>query len=335
MPRQARIDAPNALHHIIVRGIERRKIFHDDSDRKSFLERLGSILEETSTACYAWALLPNHFHLCLRTGTHPIATVMRRLLTGYAVTFNRRHRRHGHLFQNRYKSILCQEDRYLLELVRYIHLNPLRAHVVKNIKELDSYPYVGHSVILNKKKNGWQDVEYVLALFGSKKAAARRQYRAYVEEGIAQGRRPDLIGGGLVRSLGGWEKIKALRKKDIRLKGDERILGDTDFVLAVLEESEESLERRYELETQGVNLDDVARRAAFLFGIEPNEIYTSGKQPSLVGARSLFCYWAVRELGISATALARKLKLSQPAVSISVKRGEKIARDKDFDLLLR
>ena len=335
MPRQARIDAPNALHHIIVRGIERRKIFHDDRDRKSFLERLGSILEETSTACYAWALLPNHFHLCLRTGTHPIATVMRRLLTGYAVTFNRRHRRHGHLFQNRYKSILCQEDGYLLELVRYIHLNPLRAHVVKDIKELVSYPYVGHSVILNRKKNGWQDVEYVLALFGSKKAAARRQYRAYVEEGIAQGRRPDLTGGGLVRSLGGWEKIKALRKKDIRLRGDERILGDTDFVRAVLEESEERLERRYELEAQGVNLDDVTRRAAFLFGIEPNEIYTSGKQPSLVGARSLFCYWAVREFGISATALARKLQLSQPAISISVKRGEKIARDKDFDLLLR
>jgi REP element-mobilizing transposase RayT len=210
MPRQARIDAPNALHHIIVRGIERRKIFHDDRDRKSFLERLGGILEETSTACYAWALLPNHFHLCLRTGTHPIATVMRRLLTGYAVTFNRRHRRHGHLFQNRYKSILCQEDRYLLELVRYIHLNPLRAHVVKDIKELDSYPYVGHSVILNKKKNGWQDAEYVLALFGSKKAAARRQYRAYVEEGIAQGRRPDLTGGGLVRSLG-WTRQESWR----------------------------------------------------------------------------------------------------------------------------
>jgi hypothetical protein len=218
--------------------------------------------------------------------------------------------------------------------VRYIHLNPLRAQVVEDIEELDSYPYVGHSVILNNRKNAWQDVDYVLALFGSKKAAARRQYRAYVEEGIAQGRRPDLVGGGLVRSFGGWEKIKALRKKDMRLKGDERILGDTDFVLEVLEESEERLGRKYELEARGVTLDDVARRAAFLFGIEPNEIYTSGKQPSLVRARSLFCYWAVRELGISATALARILKLSQPAVSISVKRGERIARDKNFDLPL-
>jgi REP element-mobilizing transposase RayT len=116
MPRQARIDAPGALHHIIVRGIERRKIFYDNFDRDNFLERLGTVLAESSTPCFAWALIPNHLHLLLRTGFAPIATVMRRLLTGYAVTFNRRHRRHGQLFQNRYKSILCQEDLYLLEL---------------------------------------------------------------------------------------------------------------------------------------------------------------------------------------------------------------------------
>jgi len=122
MPRQARIDAPGALHHIICRGIERKKIFQDDTDRNDFVNRLGTVLIETSTACYAWSLIPNHFHLLLRTGNSPIATIMRRLLTGYAVTFNRRHRRHGHLFQNRYKSILCQEDLYFLELVCYIHL---------------------------------------------------------------------------------------------------------------------------------------------------------------------------------------------------------------------
>ena len=108
MPRKARIDAPGALHHIICRGIERRRIFDDDADRDNFLERLGAILEETSTPCYGWALIPNHFHLLLRTGKVPISTVMRRLLTGYAVSFNRRHRRYGHLFQNRFKSILCQ-----------------------------------------------------------------------------------------------------------------------------------------------------------------------------------------------------------------------------------
>ena len=98
MPRKARIDAPGALHHIIARGIEQRKIFFDNADRDNFLERLGTILTETRTPCFAWTLIPNHLHLLLRTGSTPIATVMRRLLTGYAVTFNRRHRRHGQLF---------------------------------------------------------------------------------------------------------------------------------------------------------------------------------------------------------------------------------------------
>jgi len=124
MPRKARIDAPGALHHIIIRGIEKRKIFEDDDDRYQFIKRLGHILTEAETPIYAWALIPNHVHLLLKAGLTPIATIMRRLLTGYAVYFNRRHRRHGHLFQNRYKSILCQEEPYLKQLVAYIDLNP-------------------------------------------------------------------------------------------------------------------------------------------------------------------------------------------------------------------
>jgi putative transposase len=137
MPRQPRLDTPGALHHIIARGNERRKIFEDKRDCEEFLVRLEDILSVGQTSCYAWALIPNHFHLFLRTGTVPIATIMRRLLTGYAMYFNRRHRRYGHLFQNRYKSILCQEDPYFTELVRYIHLNPLRAKVVDGVVALD------------------------------------------------------------------------------------------------------------------------------------------------------------------------------------------------------
>ena len=124
MPRQARIDTPGALYHIMVRGIERRKVFRDNKDKDNFDERLGAIIKDTSTSCHAWSLLSNHILLLLRTGDHPISTVMLRLLTGYAVTFNRRYKRHGQLFQNRYKSILCQEDPYFIELVRYIHHNP-------------------------------------------------------------------------------------------------------------------------------------------------------------------------------------------------------------------
>jgi len=153
MPRQPRLDAPGLLQHVMARGIERRKIFLDDNDRESFLERLAIILEETQTQCYAWAFIPNHFHLLLRTGPTPLSKLMRRLMTGYAVTFNKRHKRSGHLFQNRYKSIICQEDPYLLELIRYIHLNPLRAKLVQDLKELDKYPWTGHSAILGHCKN--------------------------------------------------------------------------------------------------------------------------------------------------------------------------------------
>ena len=250
MPRQSRIDAPAALHHIIVRGIERRKIFRDNADRCDFINRLGSLLEETATACYAWALMPNHFHLLLRTGNVKIAAVMRRLLTGHATRFNRRHRRSGHLFQNRYKSILCQEDAYLLELVRYIHLNPLRAKLAENMDALAKYPFSGHGVIMGKHKQPWQNIDMVLSCFGKLKGPARRNYRAFVTKGIADGRRADLIGGGLIRSAGGWKALKALKKAKLHLKSDERILGDSDFVARVLAQSQEAFERRYALQSR-------------------------------------------------------------------------------------
>ena len=100
MPRKARIDAPGCLHHIIARGIGHQNLFKDNYDRDNFIERLGTIVTETDTTCYAWSLMPNHFHLLFITGNTPIATVMRRLLTGHAIHFNSRHRRSGHLFQN-------------------------------------------------------------------------------------------------------------------------------------------------------------------------------------------------------------------------------------------
>ncbi len=241
MPRQARIDAPGALHHIIIRGIKRQRIFTDDQDRDNFVDRLAAIVTETQTCCFAWALIPNHAHILLRTGHTPLATVMRRLLTGYAVSFNRRHRRHGHLFQNRYKSILCQEDTYLLELVRYIHLNPQRAKLVKSLTETDRYLYSGHSVLMGNVTRDFQDTDYVLRQFGKKISTARKAYRAYIEKGIGQGRRPDLVGGGLIRSAGGWSMVKAMRRVQDHMKSDERILGDGEFTQSVLEEAQERL----------------------------------------------------------------------------------------------
>jgi putative transposase len=258
---------------------------------------------------------------------------MRRLLTGHAMNFNRRHRRSGQLFQNRYKSILCQEDTYLLELVRYIHLNPLRARLVTDIKALDKYPFCGHAVIMGKKKKEWQDDGYVLKLFDKKRSTARRRYKIFVQKGIQDGKRPELTGGGLIRSSGGWSVIKSLRRANIHFKSDERVLGDSDFVERVLKAADEFLERKYQLKSQGYDIDKLADRVSEIFSIKPEEIFKPGKQPVKVKARSLLCYWAVRELGFTMADLAPKLNISQPAVSISAQRGERMASENGYSLM--
>lgn len=333
MPRRARIDAPGALQHIIGRGIERRKIFWEDSDREDFLQRLERILGASQTACYAWALLPNHFHLLLRTGSRPIAGVMRQLLSGYAGRFNRLHRRSGHLFQNRYKSILCQEEPYLLELVRYIHLNPLRAKQVTTLKQLDWYRYSGHSAVLGNRANDWQALDAVLGFFGKSVSSARRQYRHFVEQGIALGKRPELTGGGLIRSLGGWRMVKAMRRGREHVKSDERILGDGDFVRSVLCAPEERLEARYRLQLQGYDFGYALGRVAQLSGLEAEQILKAGKQPARLYARSLLCHWAVHRLGMTAVAVSKLLAISQSAVTRAAYRGEAIAAAGQLELV--
>jgi len=333
MPRLARLDAPGVLHHIIIRGIERRKIFRDNQDKDNLIDRLSTLLPETQTACYAWALLSNHAHFLFRSGSAGISTLMRRLLTGYAIYFNRRYRRHGQLFQNRYKSIICQEDIYFKELVRYIHLNPLRAKLVADIKELNKYPYSCHSVLMGKQKQKWCDTKYVFSYFGKKVSDSRKFYLSYVKEGIDQGRRPELVGGGLVRSLGGWSAVRKLRLKgQDRIKGDERILGDGEFVSALLSDANEKLDRCYELKGLGYDLTKIGQRVSKIYGIDNEEIYSRGRRKAQVEARDLFCYWAVRELGISCTDVAKRLGMSQPGVGYAVSRGEKNAKKHKYQL---
>ena len=331
MPRQSRIDAPGALHHIIARGNEKRKIFTDKLDGQKFIARLGDILSHTQTTCYAWALIPTHFHLLLRSGTFPIATVMRRLLTGYAIYFNRRHRRYGHLFQNRYKSILCQEDPYFLELVRYIHLNPLRAKVVKDLRSLDKYPYSGHSVLMGRVEHKWQDTDYLLKWFGKGLKGARFKYHDFIEKGVTMGKRPDLTGGGLVRSVGGWSNLLEMRKAKVFVKGDERILGEGDFVEQILKTAGEGFDKRTSLMAQGWDIDKVAEHVAKLLDMDVSEVWSVGKYRHIVRARSLICYWAVRELGVSMASLAEKLQLSPAAVTQSVERGQRLAIENHYN----
>lgn len=333
MPRTARIDTPGLLHHIMIRGIERRRIFSDNKDRDNFMDRLSQLLPESKTQCYAWAFLPNHAHFLMRSGPNGIAGLMRRLLTGYAVFYNKRHKRHGQLFQNRYKSIVCQEDAYLLELVRYIHLNPLRSKLVADLHELNEFPYAGHSALMGRIKREWQDVDYVLGFFGKQVTRARNGYLSHVEKGIHLGRRQELVGGGLIRSLGGWEEVKNQRlEKKARIKSDQRILGDSEFVSGVLSESQDHFTRKYSLKMQGYDFKKLLDRVSFLLDIEKDHIIVRGKQKPRVRARDLLCYWGVDELGMTMADLAERLEMTPSAVSYAVRRGESIAKAEGYQL---
>jgi len=353
MPRLARLDAPGLLQHVMARGIEGREIFKDDKDRKSFLDRLGLILEETQTQCYAWALLPNHFHLLLRTGPSPLSKVMRRLMTGYAVTFNKRHKRSGHLFQNRYKSVACEEDPYLLELIRYIHLNPIRADLVKDLKQLDRYPWCGHSAILGKRKNpliphppnqcsklkkpnklserekplAEKTIEDTLLFFGNDLRETRKRYRHLVKQGVSQGRRPELQGGGLIRSAGGNKLALMGRKKDERERGDERILGSGDFVGQVMEKADELEERRIDKPV----IEELLQKVSVNMEIELKELLSSSRKLKVSRARAVLSYLAVRMLSYQGIEISRILNISAAGVSKCVERGRKIL-DKNKEL---
>jgi len=334
MPRQARLDAPGVLHHVIFRGIERREIFKDNDDRNNLLERLEILLPETRISCYAWALLPNHAHFLLRTGDVPLSTLMRRLLTGYVVSFNKKYTRNGPLFQNRYKSIICQEDVYFKELVRYIHLNPFRVQIVSSLSELNNYEYSGHSTLMGKKKRIWQNTNYVLSGFGRSKKAARQAYLSYIERGENQGRRPELVGGGLIRSLGGWREAKSQRlEKEKHLKGDQRILGESGFVEEILAEAEEKYERSYELKSKGYDLKHIEERVCEIYAIDKSEIYSGSRQQVFADARGVYCYWSTRVLGYSLTEIARRLKRTVSGVGYAAQRGAAIVKEKGYELV--
>jgi REP element-mobilizing transposase RayT len=321
MPRGARLDAPGTLHHVIVRGIERRKIVNDDNDRENFVTRMGEISVDTDTSIYAWALMTNHAHILLRSSKVGLPTFMRRLLSGYAISYNIRHKRYGHLFQNRYKSIVCEEDPYFKELVRYIHLNPLRARLVETIQKLDSYKWCGHSVVMNRRQNDWQNRKYVLKWFGEKENEAKRSYRNFVKDGIAIGKRLDLTGGGLVRSMGGWSAVKALRKSGIQEKGDERILGSGEFISDLMNQAEERI--KYQLPVNEIQecikeeIDKVCKREK----IEVTMLQSGSRRNPLPKVRKELAIKFVNEFGISLAETARQLGVSTSGIAQLLRRN--------------
>jgi putative transposase len=299
MPRGPRLDAPGSLHHVIVRGIERRRIFYDDRDRQDLLERLSRILPEAGMPCFAWTLMPNHMHLVVRTGPIPLARVMARVNTGYALAFNQRHARVGYLFQGRYKSILIERETYLLTVVRYVHLNPLRARLVRSLEALGRHRWTGHATLLGRAEASFQDAQSILERFGGATAEGRRRLLEWMRAELASGfdaSRGDEYVATDARRKGESPAERPARQGRVRRRA----------LSAEPERSLTGLVARI-CEARDVPVDE-------LMG-------ASVRTRPVVDARAEIVCRACAELGLPGVAVARALGLSKGAVSRARVRG--------------
>jgi len=317
MPRTRRLDFPGALHHVCVRGVAGTPIFLDDADREAFVGCLGDVLRATRTRAYAWSLMTNHAHIVLRTGALPLAKVMQKLLTRYAVHFNKRHRREGHLFQNRYKAILGQDERYFMALVRYVHLNPVRGGTVGSLDELSGYPWSGHRALLTGRCPDWQDVGAVLGRFATDPGVARSMYVEFLAA------REKVDDAKLAAMLERGAKVEMVGERGG--SGEERILGRGEFVEGVLREVEGRDRRRAWLGKR-LSPADVIARAAEAAGVRARDVRGPRKRPAVARARHLACKWLVEDLGLPGVRVAEMLGISQTAVSRGVERGRNAER---------
>jgi REP element-mobilizing transposase RayT len=292
----------------MLRGIERRLVFRDDTDRRDLLERLTRIFPETGTGCLAWSLMPNHVHLLLRTGRTPLSKVMARVNTGYALGFNRRHERVGYLFQSRYRSLLVERETYLLELVRYVHLNPLRAGLVESLSALERYPWTGHATLLGFDAAPFQDTQTVLGEFGGDPREARRRLLAWMHAGIEA--RPEAA--------------------------ERRLAPDEEWRVAPIPRDAESPHRSARPAPHarakasapvgpGADLASLIATVCAKRGVALNELLTNTKRWAVRDARAEIAYRACSELAVSVAEVARALRISKGAASKARTRGHDCA----------
>jgi putative transposase len=274
MPRPPRIDAPGSLFHVMARGNDGRKTFLDAQDYQAFFRALSEQKQKTPFLIYAFCLMPNHFHLLMETERFSLSVIMQRLLTRYVKRFNFRHQRVGHLFQGRYKAILCQKDSYLQELIRYVHLNPVRA---KMVKEVSAWKWSSHREYLGEVKGELTDNRFPLSLFHKDIGSSRRYYARFVNEGVEMGHQEEFYPSPSTPCLGEESFVDDYRERiaektttvtgEVKLIPLEKLVpGKAKVALALLRSS-----------TQ-VRAVAVARREFVLNAVK------MGHRPSLIAA---------------------------------------------------
>jgi putative transposase len=243
MARPLRIAFPGAFYHVLVRGNQRQDVFFDNQDRQAYLERVKRYKNELQFIFYAYALMVNHVHLLIETPTASISKIMQRINLTYTQYFNKKYEKVGHLFQGRYKALLCDRDEYLLSLIRYIHLNPVRANLVK---EPQDYPWSSHRDYLAGKED-LVDTKRALRFFSDRALQARRQYKDFVNEALGQGKNESLYQGLQQQILGSDEFTKEVEKKIVGL--DRRIRKPSlQQILTAVQE------------TTGISMEQIASR---------------------------------------------------------------------------
>jgi REP-associated tyrosine transposase len=286
MARKPRVEFDGAFYHVIVRGNQRQRTFHDDQDRNSYLERLEHYRQRYGFRLYAYVLMSNHIHLLVETKSVPLSKIMQGIQFSYTQRYNRRHRKVGHLFQGRYKAILCDRDAYLLELVRYIHLNPGRLKV-----PVDPWRYRWSSVgaYLGRAGPVKVDTQAVLSQFGSHVGHARRAYQRFMEEGMKQGHE---------------EKYYQTL--------DQRFLGDESFVEAVAQRSEA---KEIEIKGSKASFARLLDAICSLRAVDSKVITQAGRQRQWVAVRAQLVYLAREWSGITTKELGRRLHRDASMIS--------------------
>jgi len=259
MARKARIEFEGAFYHVIARGNQRQKVFKASDDFRKYLEILSKYKENYGYFLYAYVLMNNHVHLLIEIQKIPLSKILQGINQSYTMYFNKKYKTAGHLFQGRYKAILCDRDEYLLTLVKYIHHNPVRARIAETP---DEYQWSSHLNYAQKAKDqGIVDTAQVLRMFSEDKAAARKLYRAYMGEATA------------------------IRKENIYCTVEQRILGDEEFVERVMEKSsDKTSKRRKERE---YTLGEIARAVEDLYGTSLQEIRTRSKSREISSGKKM------------------------------------------------
>lgn len=259
MPRKARLFVAGAVYHVMSRCLDHCRLFSDDEDRAYFVSLLDIYLQRTNTRCYAWVLMRNHYHLLIRCSDHELWELMKPLNMRYAQYHQKKTHRRGALFMDRYKSIVTQDQNYVQELVRYVHLNPIRAGICANMEELKSYAWSGHGALIGKQHRRFQDTTAVLRRFGHNKKSARLEYCRYLDKGLKESATEDTLLSLVRKSNAGSE---AGRKPDCW------VIGDQEFVRSVVESSKARHLRVNHFAIEGVTLDCIAEKISDIFKVE-------------------------------------------------------------------